>query len=112
MALLIALAHSLLLGLPLFLLCLRLKNLEWWVAAIAGVVIGQLVPLILLIKGYPSLRFPVYFGSWGIFGAVAYWWIAIPGNPRFSFVRSQCPKAAIFPLALGLIGVCFSYRLN
>lgn len=37
MALLIALAHSLFLGLPLFLLCLRLKVLEWWMAAIAGV---------------------------------------------------------------------------
>lgn len=59
-ALLTAFAYSALLGLPMFILCLRLEILEWRVGATAGVLIGQLMPLIFLFNSFPRLPFDVF----------------------------------------------------
>jgi hypothetical protein len=67
---LIASAHILLLGLPAFLVGLRLQAIRWWVCMIVGYVIGGL-PMAIWMQGGWLVFVP--WGTLGALGGFAFW---------------------------------------
>ncbi len=86
-------------GLPLVLLCRRRGWLQWWHAAIAGVVGASVC---LPFRPEPSAI--VYCFVMGQVLALTTWWIGLFRNPAFPSVRSRPPWEMFLLLPILVLG--------
>jgi len=93
------------LALPLFFLFRKIKWLQWWHAAIAGLLIGS-VFVLFYVTDVNSYNIEIYglsgslnFLTLGFFIAVVFWIIAVFRNAAFPYVSRR------FPISLPIVGV-------
>lgn len=109
---------ALVLGLPMFLLCARLRWLAWWHAALGGTLAGAIVAGLYWsgggsghwhFAGPPNAVLLIVFGT--VLG-VAVWFCGIFRNPAFPFVVSGFPWPALLLVPLVGGGLLLSQRMQ
>lgn len=100
----------LVLVLPLFLLCIKLKWLKWWYAAIAGIAISIAFTWLLAVSSNPY-HIEIYgisdlfsYLTIGYTIAVFFWAMAVYRNEKFTYVSRKFPWSALGVLILLVAG--------
>jgi hypothetical protein len=104
---------TLVLAVPLFFLCRRMKWLQWWHALLAGLLCA--LCFVIFDAWMTPLKSPLKFDQlisannviylgWGVLVSVVFWWIGIFRNPAFPFVPRRPPISFVLVLPLFLAG--------
>jgi hypothetical protein len=106
---LIALPLMLVLGVPLFLLCQRHRLLQWWHAALCGLLCGALGSLLIAPANLAYLdsfgiQNGLIFTGIGIFTGLLFWWLGIFRNDAYPYVSASVPYSMLLVVPIALAG--------